>query len=190
MHQRNAPSHTSVITQRFLAKQKMAVILHPLYSPDFAPCDFFPFPEMKLKLKGRPFDTTEKIQAESQRMLDTLTGKDLQEAFQKWRRRWDRVYKREKTTSRLMAADRPYGEFYDFYSVGPEYFGFYLRTVNYTLVSLCNALKKLAHMSSPGRTTQSHTYLHTSYLILLYSYYKFRVQKLLCSVSFRFYGSN
>jgi hypothetical protein len=32
---------------------------------------------------------------------------------------------REGTTSRVMAADRPYGEFYDFYSVSPEYFGYY-----------------------------------------------------------------
>jgi hypothetical protein len=31
---------------------------------------------------------------------------------------------REGTTSRVMAADRPYGEFYDFYSVSPEYFGY------------------------------------------------------------------
>jgi hypothetical protein len=49
----------------------MAVIPHPLYSPDLAPCDFFLFPKMKLKLKERRFDTTEKIQAESQRVLDT-----------------------------------------------------------------------------------------------------------------------
>jgi hypothetical protein len=33
---------------------------------------------------------------------------------------------REETTSRVMAADRPYGEFYDFYSVSPEYFGYHL----------------------------------------------------------------
>jgi hypothetical protein len=33
---------------------------------------------------------------------------------------------REGTTSRVMAADRPYDEFYDFYSVGPEYFGYHL----------------------------------------------------------------
>jgi len=45
---------------------------------------------VKLKLKGRRFDTIEEIQAESQRVLDTLTEKDFQEAFQKWRRRWDR----------------------------------------------------------------------------------------------------
>jgi hypothetical protein len=45
---------------------------------------------MKLKLKGRRFDTNEEIQAESQRVLDTLTEKGFQEAFQIWRRRWDR----------------------------------------------------------------------------------------------------
>jgi len=43
---------------------------------------------MKLKLKGHRFDTNEEIQAESQRVLDTLIEKDFQEAFQKWRRRW------------------------------------------------------------------------------------------------------
>jgi hypothetical protein len=38
---------------------------------------------MKFKLRGRRFDTIEEIQAESQRVLDTLTEKDFQEAFQK-----------------------------------------------------------------------------------------------------------
>jgi hypothetical protein len=36
------------------------------------------------------------------------------------------VYMREGTTSRVKSADRPYGEFYDFYSVSPEYFGYTL----------------------------------------------------------------
>jgi hypothetical protein len=30
---------------------------------------------------------------------------------------------REGNISRVMAADRPSGEFYDFYSISPEYFG-------------------------------------------------------------------
>jgi hypothetical protein len=49
----------------------MALMPHPSYSPDLAPCDFFLYPKMKLKLKGRRFDTVEEIQAESQRVLDT-----------------------------------------------------------------------------------------------------------------------
>jgi hypothetical protein len=40
---------------------------------------------MKLKLKGRHFDNIEGIQGELQRGLDTLTEKDFQESFQKWR---------------------------------------------------------------------------------------------------------
>jgi len=86
----NAPSHTSVLTHQFLAKNKIAVMPHPPYSPDLALWDFFLFPKMKLKLKGRRFHTIDEIQAKSQRVLDTLTEKDFQEAFQKWRRRWDR----------------------------------------------------------------------------------------------------
>jgi hypothetical protein len=38
---------------------------------------------MKLNLKGHRFDNNEEIHAESQRVLDTLTEKDFQEAFQK-----------------------------------------------------------------------------------------------------------
>jgi hypothetical protein len=38
---------------------------------------------MKLKLKGRRFDTIEEIQGESHRVLDSLTVKDFQEALQK-----------------------------------------------------------------------------------------------------------
>jgi hypothetical protein len=38
---------------------------------------------MKLKPKGTRFDTIEEIQAKSQSVLDTLTEKDFQEAFQK-----------------------------------------------------------------------------------------------------------
>jgi len=86
LHHDNAPSQTSVLTHQFLAKNKIAVIPHPLYSPDLALCDFFLFPKMKLKLKGRWFNTIEEIQAKSQRVLYTLTEKDFQEVFQKWRR--------------------------------------------------------------------------------------------------------
>jgi len=32
----------------------------------------------------------------------------------------------EVTTSRVTVADRPYGEFYDFYSVSLKYFGYHL----------------------------------------------------------------
>jgi hypothetical protein len=61
----------------------MTVIPHPLCSTDLAPSDFFIFPKVRLKLKGRRFDTIEEIQAESQRMLDTLDRKELPESVPK-----------------------------------------------------------------------------------------------------------
>ena len=89
LHHDNAPAHTAVLTQQLLAANKIPVIPHPLFSPDLAPCDFFLFYKMKFKLKGRRFDTIEDNQAETQKVLDTLTEKNFQDAFQKWRRWWD-----------------------------------------------------------------------------------------------------
>ncbi|UYV73952.1 hypothetical protein LAZ67_11001570 [Cordylochernes scorpioides] len=37
----NAPSHSSLIVRRFLAKNNVCVLNHPPYSPDLAPCDFY-----------------------------------------------------------------------------------------------------------------------------------------------------
>ena len=42
------------------------------------PCDFFVFPKMKLRPKGRRFDTTEEIHAESQDFMDTPTFDNFQ----------------------------------------------------------------------------------------------------------------
>jgi len=68
----------------------MTTVPHPAYSPDLAPCDFYVFPKIKLRLKGRRFVSIEEIQAESQQVLNTLTPEDFNECFQKWQNRWDR----------------------------------------------------------------------------------------------------
>jgi hypothetical protein len=59
--------------QEFLATNKMASVPHPLYSPDLVPSQFFLFPKMKIKLKGRRFDTVEEVQAETLSILNILT---------------------------------------------------------------------------------------------------------------------
>jgi hypothetical protein len=78
---------------------------------------------MKLKLKGSRFDTTEEIQAESLRVLDTLKKRISRKRSKKGGEGGTGVYMREGTTSRVMADDRPNCDFDDFYSVSPEYFG-------------------------------------------------------------------
>jgi len=64
VHNYNAPAQASFVGQ-FLVSAKTTAIPHPPYSPDLATCDFFLFPKMKLKLKGRHFDSIEEIQTES-----------------------------------------------------------------------------------------------------------------------------
>jgi hypothetical protein len=62
----------------------MTVIPHPPYSSDLAPSGFILLPKMKIKLKGRRFDTVEEIQAETRTALNILTKKHFQDAFHNW----------------------------------------------------------------------------------------------------------
>ena len=39
----------------FWQKHNVNIILHPPYSPNLAPCDFFLFPHMKCQMKGKGF---------------------------------------------------------------------------------------------------------------------------------------
>ena len=50
----NAPAHTAHV-QAFLIKNNMPIVRRASYSPDFAPCDFWLFPKLKLTLKGGDF---------------------------------------------------------------------------------------------------------------------------------------
>jgi len=68
----------------------MTMIPHPPYSPDLALCEFFFFPKLKLRLKGRRFYTIEEIQEELQRVRDTIPKMDFQGCFQACQKCWDR----------------------------------------------------------------------------------------------------
>jgi hypothetical protein len=77
------------------------------------------------KLKGRWFDTTEEIRSESQIARHSRTEKEFQKSSQNGGDggTMTGIYIRKGTASRVMVADRSYGEFYDFYIFSPEYFG-------------------------------------------------------------------
>ena len=90
IHHDTAPAHRSFKASQFLAKNNMTVISHPPYSHDLAPCEFFLFPKLKLRMKCRRIDTIEEIQEDSQRLLDTIPKRDFQGCFQAWQKRWDR----------------------------------------------------------------------------------------------------
>jgi len=63
---------------------------HLPYSPDLAPAELLLFPKLKTTLKVRRFQTVEEIQENAIRELRTITESAFQEAFQQWKKRWER----------------------------------------------------------------------------------------------------
>ena len=59
---------------------------HPLYSPDFAPCDFWLFP----KLRGCRYETIEEMKEDVTKVIDTLTQEDIHGTFQKLLERYNK----------------------------------------------------------------------------------------------------
>lgn len=90
LHHDNAPAHTSFKTTEFLTTSNIALVPHPPYSPDLAPCDFSFFPQMKLKLKGRRFETIEDVQSATREVLKTFEEGFFRKSFEAWNTRWDR----------------------------------------------------------------------------------------------------
>ena len=68
-------------------RDEIKTVPHPPYSPDLAPCDFWMFPRLREKLRGRRFEDVEEIKeavTEAQikeavtEALDTFTLEDYQ----------------------------------------------------------------------------------------------------------------
>ena len=84
-HQDNAPVHNSILITDYLTKRGIKTVPHPLYSPDLAPCNFWLFP----KLRGCRYETIEELKKALTKVIDTLTQKDFQGAFQKLLERYN-----------------------------------------------------------------------------------------------------
>ena len=57
----NAPAHCKRSVVDLLDDWDWDVLLHPPYSPDLSPCDFYLFAQVKKTLRGRRFHTAEEI---------------------------------------------------------------------------------------------------------------------------------
>ena len=68
----------------------MTVLEHPAYSPDLAPSEFFLFPKIKEKSKGRHFDDIDDIRSNTSAALKAIQLNQFQNCFEGWTRRWHR----------------------------------------------------------------------------------------------------
>ena len=96
LHRDNAPAHTALSVQQFLAKNKMVAggSVPPLtptpYSPDLTPCYFVLYPRVKQNLKGKHFVDVAEVQWESPVALDSISIEVFRQCFQQWEQHWHR----------------------------------------------------------------------------------------------------
>jgi hypothetical protein len=76
--------------------KNITVLPHPSYSPDLATCDFSLFPQLKIRLKGCYFDTTEVIKEESQAVLRILREHEFQDGIKKMAQELGTVHMHER----------------------------------------------------------------------------------------------
>jgi histone-lysine N-methyltransferase SETMAR len=92
----NAPCHTSLLVRQFLSNKNITVCPHPPYSPDLAPCDFWPFPNVKITMKGKCFESIQDIEAATTAQLKTLTEEDFQNCFRNRQERGDKCVRSDR----------------------------------------------------------------------------------------------
>jgi len=104
-------------------KSKMAVIPHPTYSPVLAPCDFFLLPKIQnWSWKDAGLIPLRRYRPNRKECLTLWQKRTSRQRSKNGEDGGTGVCMREGTTLRVTTADRPYGKFYDFYSVSPENF--------------------------------------------------------------------
>ena len=86
----NAPAHRSVLLKDFLAKNNLATLENPPYSPYLPAADFYLFPQLKPALKGRCFCDTNDIFKNANERVKRLSQNGFQECFQHLCSRWQK----------------------------------------------------------------------------------------------------
>jgi len=79
LHHDNAPAHNALGIREFLAKNNIAVLEQPPYSPDLVPYDFLLFPKLKKVIKGTCFQDSEAIITAVTRELRAIPEESFQE---------------------------------------------------------------------------------------------------------------
>ena len=83
-HMDNAPCHNSRQTKDFMKDHHMNRMVHPPYSPDLAPCDFFLFGYMKREFADAKFGNMEEAVIQITTWLDTIDKNMRLAVFENW----------------------------------------------------------------------------------------------------------
>jgi histone-lysine N-methyltransferase SETMAR len=90
LHLDNCRVHFSKVAEQFLEANDIVRILHPPYSQDLAPSDFWLFVRIKIALAGAKFDEPEQLLHAITGFLNTISIEERRAVFEEWieRMRW------------------------------------------------------------------------------------------------------
>ena len=95
LHHDNAPAHNALGIRKFHAKNNIAVLEQPPYSPDLDPCDFFLFPKLREVIKEICFQDSKVIKTAVTRELRAIPEESFQECVKAWQRRLEKCIRTE-----------------------------------------------------------------------------------------------
>jgi hypothetical protein len=87
----NAIPHRSARTENCFEGYRFHHPPQSPYSPDIRPCDFFPFGDLKTKLKGDEFETLEKLRERLEEVLGQITPDLMERVYEHWIERLNQV---------------------------------------------------------------------------------------------------
>jgi histone-lysine N-methyltransferase SETMAR len=91
IHVDNAGPHTAPKYRTFCAENRLRLAIHPPYSPELAPSDFFLFGYVRHCLQGIVFTPGEESLAGISEVLDEISPETLPGVFEHWTERLDWV---------------------------------------------------------------------------------------------------
>ena len=90
LQQDHAPPHQSRVAQADVRDLGYSLVVHPPYSPELAPSDFFLFPKLKSELRGRRFETRAALGSAIYQCLKHWPEDAFLEALRKLPERWEK----------------------------------------------------------------------------------------------------
>ena len=85
LHHDDASAHKATETMEYLNDQRVTVMSHPAYSPDWSPCDFWLFPKIKEQLRGKKNPGhKDELSAAVQEQMDGLRKEDFYHCYEPW----------------------------------------------------------------------------------------------------------
>lgn len=90
-HQDNARPHTSAVTKEFMAELGWELMMHPPYSPDLAPSDYYLFSHLQLFLRGGIFNSADDVISDVKLFFNSRTPEFYSKGIKKLPKRWQKV---------------------------------------------------------------------------------------------------